>query len=197
MNEALRTKHAGNTNDGLSIQTITTTPPTAAPVYESLRLTAPLTQIRLIHLLPGIDVEPIRTTLTVHDSIHSAPFEALSYVWGARGNQVLISVNGYSSEVTANLGLALRCLRLADTARVLWIDALCINQNSDTEKSARVSIMGQIYKSAKAVLIFLGDSNEGSNMVMDYLQSEDAKATQRRPTRGHIRGELPGDNLPP
>jgi len=183
MNEAWRAKHEGNTNDGLSNETIATTLPATAPIYESLSLSAPLTQMRLIHLLPGADMEPIRTRLTVHDGIGSEPFEALSYVWGTRANQVPISVNGYSFDVTANLDLALRCLRLADTARVLWIDAVCINQDNDAEKSAQVSIMGQIYKSAKAVLVFLGDENEDSNMVMDYLQSEDAM---------QLNGALPG-----
>ena len=66
--------------------------------------------------------------------------------------------------MTANLGLALRCLRL-DRARVLWIDALCINQNGDAKKSAQLSIMGQIYKSADNVLVFIEEINDGSNMV--------------------------------
>jgi hypothetical protein len=47
--------------------------------------------------------------------------------------------------VTANLGLAPRCLRQQDKPRTLWIDALCINQEDLEEKTEQVSKMQDVY----------------------------------------------------
>jgi hypothetical protein len=40
--------------------------------------------------------------------------------------------------------------------RVLWIDALCINQLSIGERNHQVGLMGEIYHGAQAVLVWLG-----------------------------------------
>jgi len=47
-------------------------------LYELIGLRAPLTQIRLIHLLLGADLAPVQARLTILESLHSKPFEALS-----------------------------------------------------------------------------------------------------------------------
>lgn len=48
--------------------------------------------------------------------------------------------------VTYNLEVALQQLRHAERERILWVDALCINQENDLEKSEQVRPMGRIYK---------------------------------------------------
>jgi hypothetical protein len=58
---------------------------------------------------------------------------------------------------------------------VLWVDAICINQADDTEKSLQVSLMGQIYRIAEDVAIFLGQEKDDSAMVMQYLNYEDVE----------------------
>lgn len=40
--------------------------------------------------------------------------------------------------------------------RTLWIDALCINQKDNHEKSQQVRMMYQLYKQASRVVIWLG-----------------------------------------
>ena len=55
-------------------------------------------------------------------------YEALSYVWGAQENPCLINIGGKSFWVGKNLYTALVDLRLENRDRLLWIDALCINQ---------------------------------------------------------------------
>ncbi|PHH89676.1 hypothetical protein CDD83_5529 [Cordyceps sp. RAO-2017] len=42
-------------------------------------------------------------------------------------------------------------------SRQLWVDAICINQDDLAEKSAQVRLMGQIYRSAECVVVWLGE----------------------------------------
>ena len=59
--------------------------------------------------------------------------------------------------MTENLAAALRRLRRTVEPRWLWIDAICIDQNIIAEKSQQVAMMGEIYKRANVVLIWLGE----------------------------------------
>lgn len=54
------------------------------------------------------------------------------------------------------------CLRfrLPDRVRLLWIDAVCINQHDQDEKSRQIPFMGQIYSGAFRVLVWLGNYPE-------------------------------------
>lgn len=63
------------------------------------------------------------------------PYEALSYVWGDPDITVPIQLHGSGHKVTRNLELALRYIRLGDRERVMWVDALCINQTDISEKN--------------------------------------------------------------
>ncbi|KUJ07029.1 uncharacterized protein LY89DRAFT_558296, partial [Mollisia scopiformis] len=52
---------------------------------------------------------------------------------------------------------ALQHLRLKSVVRVLWIDALCINQSSVEERNNQVCIiMARVYKQAVCVVAWLG-----------------------------------------
>lgn len=84
-------------------------------------------------------------------------FEALSYVWGDPSPTAVILVNGVPFPIRANLFAALHRLRRPDKARVLWVDAGCINQTDDKEKSHQAGIMNRIYTFATAVIAGLGD----------------------------------------
>jgi hypothetical protein len=67
-----------------------------------------------------------------------------------------IILNATTKPVTKNLFDALTALRHESTSRMVWIDALCINQDDIEERGAQVQMMTQIYKSASKVLIWLG-----------------------------------------
>lgn len=56
------------------------------------------------------------------------PYEALSYTWGnsIAGSRIWLGI--YPVEVTENLYCALQNLRQTDQDRILWVDALCIDQ---------------------------------------------------------------------
>jgi hypothetical protein len=114
-------------------------------------------EIRLVRLLPGLWGDDIQCRL-VYDSLHNArPYHALSYVWGSTKVTRPILLDGQVFQATVNLQSALRHLRhqLQDT--LLWVDALCINQTDNEERTHQVQLMGTIYRSSESVLVYLGD----------------------------------------
>ncbi|EUC40541.1 hypothetical protein COCMIDRAFT_9613 [Bipolaris oryzae ATCC 44560] len=110
-------------------------------------------------------------------------YEALSYRWGDPNDTTLICVRltEYKDEpqsdetpylswpVTRNLEQALRALRLPDRRRLLWVDALCIDQNDDVERSQQVRIMGQIYQNCARDLLWLGPENSQISRAMRLI----------------------------
>jgi hypothetical protein len=71
-------------------------------------------------------------------------YEALSYCWGVKERLYLIFNHDLKHMVvTWNLFSALLRLRYPDRPRLLWVDAICINQSDLQDKSIQVS---QIYK---------------------------------------------------
>jgi hypothetical protein len=112
-------------------------------------------------------------------------FEALSYTWGSNEDPAEVEIveadqrsrtqeqcrgfsaaripldygprrSGVKMRVQRNLSDALKHLRYADTARTLWCDAISVNQEDVTERSHQVTRMGDIYKYAKRVIVWLG-----------------------------------------
>lgn len=67
----------------------------------------------------------------------------------------LIFCNGQRAYVHANLYDALIQLRKEEPV-AYWIDALCINQQDEKEKSTQIQMMGRIYESAEKVVVWLG-----------------------------------------
>ncbi|KAK4097024.1 HET-domain-containing protein [Parathielavia hyrcaniae] len=144
---------------------------TGHPIYSSLPFGDPSSQLRLVELQPGSPDDPITVQLFVADR-GCSQYEALSYVWGSREADVCITAGGEPFNVSANLAEALRCLRREQVPRVLWVDATCINQSDDAEKSAQVAMMGDIYRNAADVVIFLGREEDDSDLVMQYLERD-------------------------
>ena len=60
----------------------------------------------------------------------------------------------------------------------MWVDAICINQADDAEKSHQVSLIGEIYYNAKDVTIFLSEERDDSTIVMQYLDLDDIEQTE-------------------
>jgi hypothetical protein len=117
---------------------------------------------RLLYVAPGQAEEVIEVILLVMDDLDKAPeFEALSYVWGTPKDPVDILCDDEVTSVTRNLAGALQQLRQTDTWRIIWIDAVCINQKDLEERAQQVSLMRYIYSRAKRVVIWLGPDNEG------------------------------------
>ncbi|KAK0616356.1 heterokaryon incompatibility protein-domain-containing protein [Immersiella caudata] len=115
-------------------------------------------EVRLLRLLPGRGTEPIRCEL-VRVPVESATgkYEALSYCWGPSTPRVTLFCNGTAVSVTANLGDALRARRSPESTRILWVDALCINQTDNDEKRIQVPLMNRIYRGASTVRVWVGN----------------------------------------
>jgi hypothetical protein len=68
----------------------------------------------------------------------------------------MINLNGEPFPVRKNLWDFLSQARSNCLEEYLWIDALCIDQSVNAERSHQVSIMGRIYSSASRVIVWLG-----------------------------------------
>lgn len=116
-------------------------------------------------------------------------YEALSYTWGDvkdLANRGEILLHGQEHEITQNLESGLRHLRFKDKPRILWADAVCINQTDLDERVQQVSQMHQIYNpgGASHVLVWLGEQG-GAKLALDecsLVESEGLKASQARTT---------------
>lgn len=92
--------------------------------------------------------EPLRGTLRVIPLDSAIPFDALSYVWGQLSTpSETLCCSGVGIAITANLHAALTELR-RQRSRTIWIDAVCINQNDEKEKTAQIPLMGDVYSQA-------------------------------------------------
>jgi len=80
-----------------------------------------------------------------------------------------VILNDLEVEVTTNLEKALRHLRIEDKVRTIWIDALCINQGNISERNSQVKMMGEIYKSAAMVMIWLGEAADDSDFLLQFI----------------------------
>ena len=134
---------------------------------------------RLLRLLKG-NSDPIQCQLfesklalleqTTASLEHIYDYAALSYTWGHLFRPCNIIVDGRNMTVTKNAYLALRDLRYQDQDRVLWVDAICINQSNNEEQGQQVQQMGSIYSGAKRVIIWLGEATYDTNYVMYYMK---------------------------
>jgi hypothetical protein len=97
------------------------------------------------------------------------PYTPLSYSWGRNedGDTLPsrhIFMNGCRVEVTENLFDALvhlrRHIQTGLVGPLFWIDALCINQTDDLERSSQVAIMDRIYAHGINTAIWLGEDHK-------------------------------------
>ncbi|OAL30276.1 hypothetical protein AYO20_08754 [Fonsecaea nubica] len=83
-------------------------------------------------------------------------FEALSYEWGPQTPSSTILIDDTPFEIGPNLAAALATLQQSENERLLWIDAVCINQRDSSERGHQVAIMRDIYATCDHVLTWLG-----------------------------------------
>ncbi|KAL8685428.1 MAG: hypothetical protein Q9218_007766 [Villophora microphyllina] len=131
-------------------------------------------QIRVVKLLPGASsarVEAKLMTIDIHSQLNDSRYEALSYSWG--GHLMLrrvITLNKRSYLVADTVFNALKELRLAEKERLLWIDAICINQGNREEKGRQVALMDSIYRNAQKVIVWLGKGSEQIDSAFRIVQ---------------------------
>lgn len=66
---------------------------------------------------------------------------------------------------SADEAVTVRMMRFEHRARVLWIDAVCMIQNSTEDKNQQVAFIGSVYKYGTCNLIYLGEIDWNSPYV--------------------------------
>lgn len=138
--------------------------------YQHEPLDASIPSIRLCKLLSGATDDPIECELLQVnlESVHNK-YNALSYTWGDPEERPYITVNGKPFPIQPNLMAALVGLRKVEEELIIWIDALCINQQNISEVNRQVAMMEQIYRNAIRVLVWLGPEADSSHAAFKFF----------------------------
>ncbi|KAL8366340.1 hypothetical protein RB595_004895 [Gaeumannomyces hyphopodioides] len=126
---------------------------------------------RFLELLPATDPsDELRCRLNVVDFDKDLiSYEALSYTWGdgEMTHHIYVSIEeGWRVlRVTENLWTALHRFRKHSKPRMIWADAVCINQGDVGERDSQIPGMVDIYRSAKRVLVWLGTDSEKEKVM--------------------------------
>ncbi len=108
-------------------------------------------------------------------------YSALSYAWEDQSPQVPIQCATGSHQgillITPNCAAALRQLRHENGKFAIWIDSICIDQASLEEKSSQVALMGDIYKAAKQVVVWLGERDDRVVSAIELLRKLSSRET--------------------
>ncbi|KAJ4298023.1 hypothetical protein N0V90_005922 [Kalmusia sp. IMI 367209] len=137
-------------------------------------LYTPLTgsfSIRLLLLQPAAALdEAIRCSLVETPLDSALEYSALSYTWDGQSPSCPIECDDGELNVTPNCWAALRRLRDKQELRNLWIDGICIDQTSVQERNQQVALMGDIYKRAQTVTVWLGEGDDGVENAIIQLR---------------------------
>lgn len=105
--------------------------------------------------------ERLTFTLRPYDRDQAPAYTALSYTWGTESATKATWINGKTFHVRPNLYACLtRVHAFRDRWRRLWIDAICVDQASVTERNAQVRRMDMTFSRATRVLAWLGDVSD-------------------------------------
>ena len=127
-------------------------------------------EIRLITLAPGKWTDLIECSLQIASLDDGPTYEALSYVWGNANLRKWIRLQNSHFDVSKSLEVALRHLRHEKSERTMWIDAMCINQSDNAEKSHQVKKMQLIYARTSHLVVWVGKTSEDSDLAMRTLE---------------------------
>ncbi|KAH3987350.1 hypothetical protein HBI25_001550 [Parastagonospora nodorum] len=98
-------------------------------------------------------------------------YEAVSYAWGRDPASSTIMCNDKNLDVTPNVEAILHMLSSqANSTGAYWIDSICINQSSVSEKNTQVPRMSSIYSKARLVRIWLGEASHEVETALGFLK---------------------------
>jgi hypothetical protein len=134
--------------------------------YQRIPTTSNGQSIRLIELLPGSSGQTIECRIILSFLEELPVYEALSYTWVSSGkiwisnSPTPIVCDNADLHIPKSLETALRHLRNPQESRIIWADAISINQQDDDEKTHQVRLMREIYRRARRVMIWLGPESK-------------------------------------
>jgi len=159
-------------------------------------------EIRLIKLYPSPDPDADLLCSLFHVDLTQpyGPYEAVSYAWGTKEdpeklyvipeNEALyelhrgVAPTRYGDSeyiaITANLDSALRRFRRSNAIRLLWADAVCLDQESTEEKFYQIPNIQEIYTKASNVLIWLGGAGEEGRICLEFFDRLSKKTVRQQ-----------------
>ncbi|KAH8888118.1 hypothetical protein GQ53DRAFT_583854, partial [Thozetella sp. PMI_491] len=105
---------------------------------------------------------PVHISLEPFSHDNRPEYEVVSYTWGGEDGDSSLSQAVYIGSYwdvllqTQNCWEMLRFVRPWRGSRMVWVDAVCINQTDLVERGAQVAKMRQIYADCTRVIVFLG-----------------------------------------
>jgi hypothetical protein len=144
------------------------------PSFPAIR---PSSEIRLLELAQGDFDDPLHCKLHVEHLLSRPVYDAVSYTWaddsGSAEKVKTILVDDKPFQITTNCDYALRRVRNTSAERLLWIDAVCIDQEDVEERGHQVQLMPDIYSIAKSVLVYIGEATQGSRkLLQSFIDAE-------------------------
>jgi Heterokaryon incompatibility protein (HET) len=140
-------------------------------------------EIRLLELLPALFTKSkdfIACRLVVRRLSECPQYEALSYTWGTLARDVPIFIVpsplpqgllvSEALPMTPQLYAGLKRLRQEKISRYLWVDQICIDQTSNSERGQQVLLMDKIYEKAKQTIIWLGEEDKHRRPFEEMVQ---------------------------
>jgi hypothetical protein len=136
------------------------------------------TNIRVLKILHDATYRPAAPisckvqVITLEDKSYcesQIPYTALSYTWGDPSPTRTVFVNRKPFAVRLNLWHFLDQMRKVHFQGLLWVDAVCIDQESNAERNHQVAMMGQIYSQAAGLTIWLGPGSDRPVRAMRAL----------------------------
>lgn len=166
--------------------------------FKYQKLTSMRKRIRLLRLFSGqrhndptcelFEAEIMPTLGRVHRVVNGhvteqiVKYEALSWSWGSdpQDSRILIRQLDRQTKMRAAPGLvwALKYLTDSNQDRILWVDAICIDQSSVDEKNHQVQMMSQIYSYAEKVCVWLGLQTSYSQTAIKFIKEDILKLHQ-------------------
>ncbi|KAL8357301.1 hypothetical protein RB598_002241 [Gaeumannomyces tritici] len=116
-----------------------------------------------LHAPPSVQQDfPIHCDLETFPLDDCPEYEAMSYAWGGENGDSTqrcpIYIGPYWDVLvqTQNCSDMLRHVRPGRGSRLIWVDAICINQENDGERERQILSMARIYGMCLRVVAYLG-----------------------------------------
>ncbi|KAI2619941.1 HET-domain-containing protein [Hypoxylon sp. NC1633] len=135
-------------------------------------------QIRLLEILPGSGLDDIRCSYRIISLDVEVKYQTLSYVWGESKEHKSVVLEGRAVNVTDNLFSALQTIRSLSESEptILWVDALCINQEDAVEKMEQVHMMRHIYARCTNCFVHFGKASASETGASEEDSPQVARA---------------------
>ena len=155
--------------------------------YGSIESTDKL--IRVVRVKPSLTVDGLLQCQL--DTVRlDSQFFCLSYTWGSAKPRRQIQINDHRFYVRRNLWKFLHIVRQRGEIQPLWIDAICVNQSNVKERNQQVSMMGDIYRNAKEVIVWLGEGDSGLEAALDMIDKKGTLGPKLENTEREFRSRL-------